>query len=114
MEKLEVLLQETPKESSSSRKPRFTAIDIQDNGDILQLQQRIMDDQDQDLDHLSEAIKRQRELGSLIGQELETHAQLIDETEEMVDRSDERLRETRRKLDKLKRKVQDNSKFMYA
>lgn len=70
-----------------------------EDGQILQLQQRIMDDQDQDLDHLSDAIRRQRELGLLIGDELETHAQIIDETEEMVDRTDERLRQAKKKLD---------------
>ncbi|KAF1805549.1 hypothetical protein FB192DRAFT_1275267 [Mucor lusitanicus] len=67
-----------------------------------------MDDQDQDLDHLSDAIRRQRELGLLIGDELETHAQIIDETEEMVDRTDERLRQAKKKLDYVGRKVKDN------
>ncbi|CEP18200.1 hypothetical protein [Parasitella parasitica] len=92
---------------------RFTSVDMDqtqdmENGHILQLQQRIMDDQDQDLDHLSDAIRRQRELGLLIGDELETHAQLIDETEEMVDRTDERLRQAKKKLDYVGRKVKDN------
>ncbi|CEG70629.1 hypothetical protein RMATCC62417_06492 [Rhizopus microsporus] len=79
-----------------------------ENSQILQLQQRIIDDQDQDLDHLSEAIRRQRELGLMIGDELETHAILIDETEEMVDRTDERLRRAKKKLDYVGRKVKDN------
>lgn len=102
-----------------------------ENGQILQLQQRIINgscvcsmrvwktwalttflfvDQDTDLDHLSDAIRRQRELGLLIGDELEVHAQLIDETEEMVDRTDERLRQAKKKLDYVGRKVKDNSK----
>lgn len=67
-------------------------------------------DQDQDLDDLSDAILRQRELGLLIGEELETHAILIDETDEMVDRTDERLRRAKKKLDYVGRKVKDNSK----
>lgn len=67
-------------------------------------------DQDQDLDDLSDAIRRQRELGLLIGDELESHAILIDETEEMVDRTDERLRKAKKKLDHVGRKVKDNSK----
>ncbi|EIE89873.1 hypothetical protein RO3G_14584 [Rhizopus delemar RA 99-880] len=65
-------------------------------------------DQDQDLDDLSDAILRQRELGLLIGEELETHAILIDETDEMVDRTDERLRRAKKKLDYVGRKVKDN------
>lgn len=110
----EVLLGDKRGKNSSVR---FTSIDMDqtddmENGQILQLQQRIMDDQDQDLDHLSDAIRRQRELGLLIGDELETHAQIIDETEEMVDRTDERLRQAKKKLDYVGRKVKDNSKFM--
>ncbi|KAG1449857.1 hypothetical protein G6F56_008521 [Rhizopus delemar] len=85
----------------NNNKARFNPIDSThlENGQILQLQQRIMDDQDQDLDDLSDAIRRQRELGLLIGDELESHAILIDETEEMVDRTDERLRKAKKKLD---------------
>ncbi|KAI9364241.1 hypothetical protein BD770DRAFT_178032 [Pilaira anomala] len=87
---------------------RFTSVDMDpsdlENGQILQLQQRIIDD----LDHLSLAIRRQRELGLLIGDELETHAQLIDETDAMVDHTDERLRQAKKKLDYVGRKVKDN------
>ncbi|KAG1168889.1 hypothetical protein G6F70_008840 [Rhizopus microsporus] len=97
--------------NNHKKSPRFTPIDTSqmENSQILQLQQRIIDDQDQDLDHLSEAIRRQRELGLMIGDELETHAILIDETEEMVDRTDERLRRAKKKLDYVGRKVKDNN-----
>lgn len=102
--------------STAVKSAKFTSIDMNaaqdmENGQILQLQQRIIDDQDQDLDHLSSAIRRQRDLGLLIGDELETHAQLIDETEEMVDRTDERLRQAKKKLDYVGRKVKDNSEY---
>ncbi|KAL1934622.1 hypothetical protein VTP01DRAFT_6804 [Rhizomucor pusillus] len=79
-----------------------------ENGQILQLQQRIIEDQDNNLDQLSDAIRRQRELGLMIGDELDTHAQLIDETEAMVDRTDARLQKARRKLNYVGRKVKDN------
>jgi ABC-type transporter Mla subunit MlaD len=62
------------------------------------------------LDHLSAAIRRQRELGEMIGDELETHAQLIDETEDMVDRTQYRLERAKSKLDHVGRKLKDNSK----
>ncbi|KAI9484427.1 hypothetical protein BDB00DRAFT_774968 [Zychaea mexicana] len=65
-------------------------------------------DQDNNLDDLSDAIRRQRELGLMIGDELETHVQLIDETEEMVDRTDQRLKRAKKKLDYVGRKVKDN------
>lgn len=71
-----------------------------------------LSDQDNNLDQLSDAIRRQRELGLMIGDELDTHAQLIDETEAMVDRTDARLQKARRKLNYVGRKVKDNSKFL--
>ncbi|KAI8337210.1 hypothetical protein BC941DRAFT_427052 [Chlamydoabsidia padenii] len=83
-----------------------------ENDQILLLQQRIMDDQDENLDHLSLAIGRQRELGLLIGDELDSHVQLIDETQVLAERTDERLRRAKRKLDYVGRKVKDNSKFL--
>lgn len=70
----------------------------------------LITDQDENLDHLSLAIGRQRELGLLIGDELDSHVQLIDETEMLTDRTDERLRRAKRKLDYVGRKVKDNSK----
>ncbi|CAG8786537.1 3808_t:CDS:2, partial [Cetraspora pellucida] len=36
------------------------------NSEILQLQQRLLSEQDEDLDRLNDAIGRQRELGILI------------------------------------------------
>ncbi|CAO3675544.1 unnamed protein product [Umbelopsis ramanniana] len=81
-----------------------------ENGQILQLQSRMMDDQDRNLDMLSDAVGRQRELGLLIGDELESHVQLIEETDEMVDRTDTRLRNAQKRLNYVGRRVKDNSK----
>lgn len=47
----------------------------------------------------------------MIGDELDTHAQLIDETHEMVDRTDARLQKARKKLNYVGRKVKDNRKL---
>ncbi|KAI9301790.1 hypothetical protein BJ944DRAFT_270955 [Cunninghamella echinulata] len=82
--------------------------DTLENEQILQLQQRIIDDQDTNLDHLSIAIGRQRELGLLIGDELDNHMELIDETEMLANRTDERLRKAKKKLDYVGRRVKDN------
>ncbi|KAI9257375.1 hypothetical protein BDA99DRAFT_516276 [Phascolomyces articulosus] len=71
-------------------------------------------EQDDNLDELSDAIRRQRELGLMIGDELETHVQLIDETEEMVDRTDARLKKAKKKLDYVGRKMKENSKLKWA
>jgi hypothetical protein len=77
---------------------------------FLRLSGVILLDQDRNLDVLSEAVGRQRELGLLIGDELESHVELIEETDEMVDRTDTRLRNAQKRLNYVGRRVKDNSK----
>jgi hypothetical protein len=71
-------------------------------------------DQDRNLDMLGDAVGRQRELGLLIGDELDSHVQLIEETDEMVDRTDTRLRHAQKRLNHVGRRVKDNSKCQRA
>lgn len=71
-------------------------------------------DQDRNLDMLGDAVSRQRELGLLIGDELDSHVQLIEETDEMVDRTDTRLRHAQKRLNHVGRRVKDNSKYQRA
>ncbi|KAF9111929.1 hypothetical protein BGX27_004238 [Mortierella sp. AM989] len=73
-------------------------VDNMDNGQMLQLHQRIMDDQDQNLDRLSGALNRQQELGLMIGDELDTHMDLLDDTDHLVDRTGNRLGIARKQL----------------
>ncbi|KAI8885167.1 hypothetical protein K501DRAFT_246569 [Backusella circina FSU 941] len=98
--------------NSKGKSVKFTVIDMNtshlENNQILQLQQRVMNDQDQDLDALSTSIGRQRELGLQINDELDVHSRLIDETETMVDRTQQRLDQAKKKLDYVSRRVKDN------
>ncbi|KAG0134277.1 hypothetical protein HOY82DRAFT_638053 [Tuber indicum] len=50
-----------------------------DNHQVLQLHRRVLDEQDESLDRLSESIRNQRELSIQIGDELDGHVQLLDE-----------------------------------
>ncbi|KAG2182025.1 hypothetical protein INT43_006951 [Umbelopsis isabellina] len=109
----QILLGKASSRANQNKMVRFsddTEVNPQEleNGQILQLQTRMMDDQDRNLDMLSEAVGRQRELGLLIGDELEQHVQLIEETDEMVDRTDTRLRHAQKRLNYVGRRVKDN------
>ncbi|KAJ3286521.1 hypothetical protein HK104_008990 [Borealophlyctis nickersoniae] len=96
--------------SGSSRKDksvRFTSSSEEDgdgsglelqSGEMLTLQKRIIDDQDAQLDLLSETISRQKQLGMMISDELDLHVDLLEETEERVDATGERLRGAGRRL----------------
>ncbi|CAG8689483.1 5522_t:CDS:2 [Funneliformis caledonium] len=133
-EKLEALMQDrndiTAKElllglnsmnESSSRKSKKTVrfsdqlieTDDLDNTQVLQLQQRMMQSQDEDLDRLDLAIGRQREMGILIGEELDYHVELLMETEDAVDRTEGKLNKAKRNLSTVSKRVKENDYLCY-
>ncbi|KAI9205287.1 uncharacterized protein BJ171DRAFT_501696 [Polychytrium aggregatum] len=90
--------------SSRSKVTRFAEpLVIEDaydasNSEMVQLQQRIMQDQDSHLDLLSESILRQKDIGIMISDELNMHVQLLEETEQSVDNQNRNLRQAQRRL----------------
>ncbi|TPX61204.1 hypothetical protein PhCBS80983_g01296 [Powellomyces hirtus] len=82
----------------------------EDVGGALQLQQRIMDDQDTQLDELSATIGRQKQIGILINDELDLHVDLLEETEERVDSTHRRLQGAGRRLEQVLLSSARNSK----
>ncbi|KAI5479506.1 hypothetical protein MNV49_003448 [Pseudohyphozyma bogoriensis] len=63
-----------------------------DNQGLLQLQQQYMDDQDGKLEELTAAIRRQRGLGEMIGEELEVQKETMDQLEHGIDRTTKNLK----------------------
>ncbi|KAJ3215375.1 hypothetical protein HDU67_000531 [Dinochytrium kinnereticum] len=80
-----------------------------DSGELLQLQTRIMDEQDIHLDILSESIQRQKNIGLRIGEELELHVDLLEETENAVDATTSRLGESSRRLNQVQTQSKTNT-----
>ncbi|RIA93183.1 hypothetical protein C1645_874241 [Glomus cerebriforme] len=123
IDKLEVLMQDNasardlllelnamnkPSSKKSKKTVRFSdQPDDYDNAVVIQLQQRMMQNQDEDLDRLSDAIGRQRELGLMIGEELNYQVELLAETEDIVDRTDGRLNRAKRSLTKVSKKAKE-------
>ncbi|KAF8461354.1 hypothetical protein BDZ91DRAFT_663231 [Kalaharituber pfeilii] len=83
-----------------------------DNTQVLQLHRRIMEEQDESLDRLSESITRQRELSIQIGDELEGHIQLLDEVDELVDRHQTRLDGAGKKLKSFAKSAQEHGSLV--
>jgi len=81
-----------------------------DNTQVLQLHRRIMDEQDDSLDRLSESISRQRELSIQIGDELDSHVQLLDEVDGLVDRHQTRLDGAGQRLKSVARQAKEHGK----
>lgn len=81
-----------------------------DNTQVLQLHRRIIDEQDDSLDRLSESISRQRELSIQIGDELDSHVQLLDEVDDLVDRHQTRLNGAGQQLKSVARQAKEHGK----
>ncbi|KAI5847440.1 hypothetical protein BZA05DRAFT_404807 [Tricharina praecox] len=83
-----------------------------DNQQVLQLQQRVIDEQDESLDRLSVSIRNQRELSIQIGDELDDHVRLLDDVEALVDRHQSRLDMAKRKLTHVARAAKDHGESL--
>ncbi|KAL1888988.1 hypothetical protein Cpir12675_005961 [Ceratocystis pirilliformis] len=73
---------------------------------------RIMDEQDAHLDRLGESISRQRELSMRIGDELDAHVGMLEDTEAVVDRHQSRLDRARRSLNRIAEDESDSRGMM--
>ncbi|KAK3321498.1 hypothetical protein B0T19DRAFT_267779 [Cercophora scortea] len=73
------------------------------NTQIHQYHARILSEQDAQLDALGESISRQRELSMQIGDELDSHVLMLDETERATDRHQGGLDRARRQVGRLAR-----------
>ena len=58
-------------------------------------------DQDQNLDRLSQSLRRQREVGLTINEELDSQIDMLDDTEHLVDRTTHHLGLARKQLTKI-------------
>ncbi|KAJ5654258.1 hypothetical protein N7490_001261 [Penicillium lividum] len=83
-----------------------------DNEQIYLHHDRIMRDQDDQLDRLGESIGRQHQLSIEIGDELDGHVALLDGMDGDVDRHQGRLNTARRRLDRFRRKAGENWSMM--
>ncbi|GAA6030759.1 hypothetical protein JCM8097_008860 [Rhodosporidiobolus ruineniae] len=77
------------------------------NADVLQMQRRMMEDQDDQLDSLSSAISRQHALSLRVAEELELHSSLLDDTDDALDRTESNLRRASGRLDQFTRRARD-------
>jgi syntaxin 8 len=73
---------------------------------------RVMREQDDQLDQLGESIGRQHQLSIQIGDELDGHVALLDGMDGDVERHQNRLDGARRRLDHFRRKAGDNWSMM--
>lgn len=72
----------------------------------------IIVEQDIQLDHLSGTIAKQKEIGLLISNELDLHADLLDRTEANIDNTNDRVLNARRRLDRIIRGSSEKRKYI--
>ncbi|KAF2503386.1 Phox-like protein [Lophium mytilinum] len=73
-----------------------------DNEGVLQLQKQIMEEQEEDVKDLSQVVRRMREMGVQINEEVVLQNQMLGLFEEDVDRVDGKIRIARQRADKIK------------
>jgi len=82
-----------------------------DNQQIHVYHSQVIAEQDEQLDRLGESIRRQGELSIQIGDELDSHVQMLDGVDVMVDRHQTRLDKARKSLGTIARKANDNKQL---
>ncbi|KAL6239679.1 hypothetical protein BDW75DRAFT_101501 [Aspergillus navahoensis] len=94
--------------------PSPEGVDTSDmsNQQIYDHHERVMREQDDQLDRLGESIGRQHQLSIQIGDELDGHVALLDEMDGAVDRHQSRLDNARRRIDKIRRSAGENWSMM--
>ncbi|KAF9652744.1 hypothetical protein BDM02DRAFT_3153570 [Thelephora ganbajun] len=75
---------------------------------MLQGQRRIMDEQDDQLEHLSQSISRQHHISLQINDELDTHTGLLEGLDHDLDRTQSRMGNARRRLERVARGAKAN------
>ncbi|KAF4566303.1 hypothetical protein EYR36_011721 [Pleurotus pulmonarius] len=83
-----------------------------DPGIMLQTQRRLMDEQDEHLDRLSQSVGRQHHISLQINDELDVHTGLLQELDTDLDQTGNRLTSARRRLDQVARGAKENSSAM--
>lgn len=82
-----------------------------DNQQVHAYHSQVLEEQDEQLDRLGESIGRQRELSMQIGDELDSHVEMLDEMESATDRQQGRLDRAGRALGKVARRAGDNKQI---
>ncbi|SCZ97160.1 BZ3500_MvSof-1268-A1-R1_Chr4-2g07030 [Microbotryum saponariae] len=77
------------------------------NAEVVQMQKRMIEDQDETLNSLSSAIARQHSLSQHISSELEQQSGLLDETDSAIDRTQIGLRRASGRLNQFTRKAKE-------
>ncbi|KAK0639208.1 hypothetical protein B0T16DRAFT_432099 [Cercophora newfieldiana] len=83
-----------------------------DNVQIHEYHQRILEEQDAQLDVLGASISRQRELSMRIGDELDEQVLMLDESERVVDRHTSTLGRARRQVDRFARTASESRQMV--
>ncbi|OJD29130.1 snare complex subunit [Diplodia corticola] len=73
-----------------------------DNTGVVQLQRQLMREQDEDVADLSHAVRRMREMGVQINDELQLQNEMLRMLDDDVDRVDSKVRVAKKRIDKIR------------
>ncbi|KAJ3314954.1 hypothetical protein HDV04_004754 [Boothiomyces sp. JEL0838] len=84
-----------------------------DNHELLQLHERIINQQDAQLDSLAELLTRQKQIGEMISNELDVQVDLLDEVDERANATEQRMRNARNRLDGFMQSSSESSRVKH-
>jgi regulator of vacuolar morphogenesis len=73
-----------------------------DNEGVLQLQKQIMQDQDLDVEELAKIVRRQKDMGMAINEELEVQIEMLKRVDEDADRVKNKIDVAKKRIGKIK------------
>ncbi|ODV63739.1 syntaxin ASCRUDRAFT_67813 [Ascoidea rubescens DSM 1968] len=82
------------------------------NHQLFAQQQQLLTVQDDRLDSLAESVRRQRELGLTINDELDSQLVILNDVESLMDNSQRRLSKARNNLRRFSRKLKENGQWV--
>jgi syntaxin 8 len=71
------------------------------NHELIQLHERIIEQQDTQLDSLSDLLQKHKQIGEMISQELDTQVELLDEVQERTDHTSMNMNRGMRRMDSI-------------
>lgn len=82
------------------------------NVQIHEYHQRVLEEQDEQLDRLGASIARQRELSMQIGDELDDQVAMLDDVDGAVDRHQGRLDRAKRQVNRITRAASESKQMI--
>ena len=97
-----------PSLNASVEEPEYEMDDIQETSSMIQSQKNMIEKQDEQLESLSQVLRRQKNLGLDISEELDRQSELLEDLDDALDGTNSKLKKSTGLITKITKKVESN------